>query len=404
MVVYKGKVLIAWGDIEANFKCHSMRKAFLSALYGIYVDKGIIDIQKTLDELGIDDLTPLTDIEKKATVEQLLQSRSGIYLPAMGDGASMIANKPKRGSHVPGEYYHYNNWGFNALGTIFQHETGKGIFDEFEINISNSLGMEDFSSENVEMRTADYTKHAYYFFRMSARDLARFGLLYQQKGMWNGERIISEDWIKESTRSYSNTEQGGYGYLWKTFPKSESSKYGFQSLANYDVYSITGIGVHMLAVVPELDLVFINRYDSDNSIPHYESMPVYKLLDLIIAAKTGDSVSDPRFIELTSKPFSNAPRPVTKPNAIELPSEVLDTYVGEYYFPPVILRITREGDHLQIIEADGSVFDNLYPETEKLFFYKVWDRKIEFVTNKKGEVTHYYLVTKDVKIKATKIE
>lgn len=404
MVVYKGKVVIAWGDLKTNFKCHSIRKAFLSALYGIYVDRGIIDIDKTLYELGIDDVNPLTDIEKQATVKQLLQSRSGIYLPTMGDGASMIANKPERDSHMPGDHYHYNNWGFNALGIIFQQETGNGIFDEFTINISNPLGMEDFSSENMEMRTADYTKHGYYFFRMSSRDLARFGVLYQEKGMWNGERIISEDWIRKSTRSYSNTGHGGYGYLWKTFPKSESLKYGFESLSNYDVYSITGIGVHMLAVVPGLDLVFVNRYDSDNSIPHYESLPVYKLLDLFIAAKTGDPVEDPRFIELTSKPLSSAPRPVTKPDAIKLPGEVLDSYIGTYYLPPVTLRIVREGDHLQIIEADGNVFDNLYPETENLFFYKIWDRKIEFVTNKKGEVTHYYLITKGVKEKATKIE
>lgn len=93
MVVFKGKVVIAWGDLKTNFKCHSMRKAFLSALYGIYVDRGIIDISKTLDELGIDDITPLTETEKQATVEHLLQSRSGIYLPAIGDGSSMIANK-----------------------------------------------------------------------------------------------------------------------------------------------------------------------------------------------------------------------------------------------------------------------------------------------------------------------
>jgi len=404
MVVYKGKAVIAWGDLKTNFNCHSMRKAFLSALYGIYVDREIINIGKTLDKLRINDVTPLTNTEKQATVEHLLQSRSGIYLPAMGDGSSMIANKPKRGSHKPGEYYHYNNWGFNALGTIFEQETGKKIFDEFMINISEPLGMEDFSSKNMEMRTADYTKHRYYSFRMSARDLARFGLLYQQNGIWNGKRIIPKDWIKKSTRSYSNTGQGGFGYMWKTFPKSESSKYGFDHLANFDVYATTGIAVHMLAIVPELDLVYVHRYDSDSSIPHYESLPVYKLLDLIIAAKTGEPVDDLKFIELTTMPLSNAPRPIKKPDAIKLSREVLDSYVGTYYLPPVTLRIARAGDHLQIIEADGSVFDNLYPETKHLFFYGVWDRKIEFVIDEKGNVTHYYLITKGVKEKATKIE
>lgn len=404
MVVHKGKVVIAWGDLENNFKCHSIRKAFLNALYGIYVEKGVIDLDETLAQLNVDDVTPLTDAEKQATVEHLLQSRSGIYLRAMGDGSSMIANKPKRGSHKPGAHYHYNNWGFNALGTIFQQETGKGIFEEFKINISRALGMEDFSAENTEMRTADYTKHGYYFFGMSARDLTRFGLLYLQKGNWRDQRIISEEWIERSWKSYSNTGQGGYGYMWKTFPKSESLKYGFYRLSNYDVYSITGIAVHTLAIVPELDLVYVHRFDSDKSIPHYESLPVYKLLDFIVGARAGEPVDTADFIGLTPMPLSNVMKAIVKPDTTEVPIQLLESYVGTYYLPPVTLRIVRKDDHLQLIEADYTVFDSLFPETENLFFYGFWDRKIEFVRDETGKVTHYNLITKGVNEKAIKIE
>jgi len=65
---------------------------------------------------------------------------------------------------------------------------------------------------------------------------------------------------------------------------------------------------------------------------------------------------------------------------------------------------TPNGDHPQHIEADSSVFDNLYPESEDLFFYEHWDRKIQFVRDMDGRATHYYLICKEVKQKATKVE
>ena len=84
MIVDDGTVVDSWGDITRNYQCHSMRKSLLSALYGIYVDNGKIDISKTLKELDIDDCTPLTDVEKQATVADLLKAKSGIYIPAVG--------------------------------------------------------------------------------------------------------------------------------------------------------------------------------------------------------------------------------------------------------------------------------------------------------------------------------
>jgi CubicO group peptidase (beta-lactamase class C family) len=57
--------------------------------------------------------------------------------------------------------------------------------------------------------------HAAYHFRLSARDMARFGYLFLRGGMWNGTQVIPREWIAETTRSYSDAGNGqGYGYLW----------------------------------------------------------------------------------------------------------------------------------------------------------------------------------------------
>ena len=55
LIVRNGAVVAAWGDVGRRFMCHSVRKSFLSALYGIYWDRGEIDLNKTLADLGIDD-------------------------------------------------------------------------------------------------------------------------------------------------------------------------------------------------------------------------------------------------------------------------------------------------------------------------------------------------------------
>jgi hypothetical protein len=116
MIVDDSIVVDAWGDATRKYQCHSMRKSLLSALIGIHVEEGHIDLSKTLEELGIDDTEPsLTATEKQATIADLIKARSGIYHAALGEANSMKANRPERHSHAPGTFWYYNNWDFNAV-------------------------------------------------------------------------------------------------------------------------------------------------------------------------------------------------------------------------------------------------------------------------------------------------
>jgi CubicO group peptidase (beta-lactamase class C family) len=79
-----------WGDIDKKITSYSVRKSLLSALYGIYSAEGVIDINQTLEQLGIDDSPdPLTKEEKQARVVDLLRARSGVYHPAYMKTESM---------------------------------------------------------------------------------------------------------------------------------------------------------------------------------------------------------------------------------------------------------------------------------------------------------------------------
>jgi CubicO group peptidase (beta-lactamase class C family) len=221
MVMQHGVVVDAWGDITNRIEIHSVHKSLLSALIGIAVSEHKIALDTTLASLGIDDVSPsLTDAEKQADVRELLESRSGVYHVAHYETLGERRKRPPRGSHPQGTFWYYNNWNFNTLGTIYEHATGTSIFDAFHDRIATPIGMQDYRPADGRYVTgADSIQRAYPF-HMSARDLARFGLLYLHGGNWNGRPIVPAAWVGENTTAYSITRMNsGYGYLWWTgFP------------------------------------------------------------------------------------------------------------------------------------------------------------------------------------------
>ncbi|MCA9177434.1 MAG: serine hydrolase, partial [Planctomycetales bacterium] len=217
MIIHHGVIVDEWGPTALPLMCHSVRKSLLSALYGTHVERGAIRLDSTLRQLGINDNEPaLSEIELGATVGDLLKARSGVYHPALYETKSMAEKRPKRGAHRPGEFWYYNNWDFNALGTIFDQLVGTSLFEEFEARLARPLGMQDFRrSRDTNYVAGKDSNHRAYPFLLSARDLARFGQLMLQRGQWQGTRLVSADWVRESTQSYSDTgASGGYGYMW----------------------------------------------------------------------------------------------------------------------------------------------------------------------------------------------
>lgn len=180
MIVQGGRAVCEWGDVNKRIKSSSARKSFLSALYGIYAHDGRIDFNKTLADLGIDDVPPLSPTEKQATIRMLLQSRSGIYYPCVGGTPEMRAQMPPRGSHAPGTFWYYNNWDFNALGAIFERLTDQKIGQAFYECIAEPVQMQDFRPEDVYYvaTRGDESIFPAYPFHITARDMARFGYLF----------------------------------------------------------------------------------------------------------------------------------------------------------------------------------------------------------------------------------
>ncbi len=262
MIITQGKVLDSWGAVDQKFNVHSIRKSLISALCGLQVADGKLRLQATMAELGIDDNEPaLTEVEKRATVHDLLKARSGVYHPALYETARMKAARPLRHSHEPGAFWYYNNWDFNALGTIYEQECGTGIYEDFKRLIAGPLGMEDFEVADGKYVTGADSIHRAYPFRMTARDLARFGLLYLRDGQWKGTQVVPVEWVRDSVTSYSDAgSRGGYGYLW-WIERNGIHLPGVTVPAGS--CSARGAGGHYVLVIPALDLVIVHRVNTD---------------------------------------------------------------------------------------------------------------------------------------------
>lgn len=270
MIVHRGHVIGEFGDCESPLRCHSVRKSILNGIYGASIHANKTDVGKLLSmKLAAVPITEQGGIPEKyssATIRDLMRSSSGVPLPAEYESQSWFAKRsdPERPA-APGERWAYSNWDFNALGTAFNTLTGEDLFAAFDRLIAGPTGMEHFSrAEHTEyFPAAGRTRkslHPAYLFKLSAGDRARFGLLYLAGGVWDGERIIDEEWFHRSITDTIPAEGRDldYGYMWWVGVGGQR-RYRFPG----DVtYSARGSGGQFIIVVPSRDLVVVNARDT----------------------------------------------------------------------------------------------------------------------------------------------
>lgn len=264
VVLRRGEKVFEYGDPTEISYIASARKSLVSMMYGPAVARGSIRLERTLHELGFEDLEGLLPQERRATVRDLLMARSGVYHPAANAGdASDLA--PPRGSVLPGTRFLYNNWDFNALGAIYEQETGRGFYQAFTEDIAMPSELQDWRPELQQTRNdtgkSRYTAH---HFGLSTRDMARLGQLMLDDGRWRGCQIIPRMWVRQSTATQTTAEEVarsspfiaglGYGYLWWTFDQAKLPDRRLRG-----AFTATGAYGQFITVVPRRGLVIAHK-------------------------------------------------------------------------------------------------------------------------------------------------
>lgn len=288
VAVVGGRIVYEYGDLTRVSYLASVRKSILAMLFGKYVESGVIRLDRTLADLGIDDIQPLSALEKSATVADLLGARSGVYHPASNPGDS-LEFAPPRGSQKPGTYFLYSNWDFNALGTIFEQETKQSIYDALEKDLAIPIGMQDFDRRS-HRRTGDATRsrHLAYHMNLSTRDMARVGYVMLRHGRWKDQQLVPEAWARRivtvvtpvTEMNPESYRKGpfGYGYLWWIWD-------GPWNAGPYaGAYTGQGAVGQFITVLPKLDLVVAHK-----TVPggnrNVSGAQYRELLDLLVNAR-----------------------------------------------------------------------------------------------------------------------
>ena len=253
-------------DMHTRTRTWSTAKSIAVTLIGMLVDRGDL----SLDEpLGLEWLpavrSPESDPRREITLRHVLNMSSGLYPVDNGleyatgsglaywAGASSINGARNRALiREPGSYWDYENYDTLlgvlamklALGdeTTYREFPRKALLDR--IGMRNTLLSVDRFGDFI-LSSQVYT---------NARDLARFGLLYLNGGVWNGERLISEEWIDfVRTPAPSTGETGNfYGGQWWLVPDDQND-------VPTDAYSTAGNRGQYTVVVPSHDMVIVRR-------------------------------------------------------------------------------------------------------------------------------------------------
>lgn len=216
-------------DEESIVTSFSVAKSVVSILYGIAIEEGIIGgvsdpVTKYIPELkeaGFD----------KVTIEHLLQMTSGLkfnesYANPFGEAANYYygGNLEKLVTNAklenePGETFNYVSGDTQILTLILSRALGeKTVTAYFEEKVWKPLGMEYDASWSLDKK--DGLEKGFCCLNMRARDFAKIGRLYLNKGNWNGKQIVPADWVAQSTKvDSSNGSADYYQYQWWLFPE-----------------------------------------------------------------------------------------------------------------------------------------------------------------------------------------
>ena len=242
----------------------SMAKSFTGALIGILVQQGKLNV---MQPAPVPEWSDAKDPRHNITIENLLQQMSGLdfaedYTKA-SDVTNMLYKKDDMAAytashslaHNPGTVFNYTSGNSNILSRIIRQTVGEKDYAAFPGNaLFYKIGMYHTSLEPDASGT--YVGSSY--INATARDYARFGLLYYNDGVWNGERILPDGWVKQTQISPAANTLKNYGYqFWLNgFDEKNPAQRIYPDVPS-DMFYCDGFAYQFIYIIPSKKLVVV---------------------------------------------------------------------------------------------------------------------------------------------------
>lgn len=284
---------------EATSGVFSVTKSVMSILVGIALDEGDLGgVEQTLAELLPDYAAIMAPEVAGVTLRQVLTMTAGLPADTAGSDplpfettddwiAAIVSGGLRR---PPGEGFAYASAGSHLLSAILVEATGRSVLDYAREKLFDPLGISTDPAaeplaviENLPIYEAAsfawpvdpqglHVGHTY--LKITAPDMAKIGQLMLDDGRWDGEQIVSAQWVTESTRAQVATSGGSasdYGYHWWV-----------TTADGHDAFAAVGFGGQLIEVVPALDLVVVVS-STVPDVPRLSSGSFMALVDQLIA-------------------------------------------------------------------------------------------------------------------------
>lgn len=215
-------------DRQTRQTSFSVAKSFLSTLIGIAIDEGLIGSVTDPVTEYLPELSERDPRFERITLRDLLTMSSGVRyeeqgLPLpWGDDVDTYYGTDLRDLGLsatqivrpPGQEWLYNNYNPLLLGLVLERATGTSVSDYMATKLWQPLGAEADATWNLDSEGSGFEKLESGL-NATPADYARFGELFLHAGEWNGQRIVSEDWVREATAADVTTDPAGhYQYFW----------------------------------------------------------------------------------------------------------------------------------------------------------------------------------------------
>jgi hypothetical protein len=242
----------------------SMTKSVMNALIGVLVRDGRLALA---EPAPVPEWQSPGDVRARITVEQLLRMSSGLdfeerYRSPLGDVARMLLATPNMAAFValkplraePGTRYAYASGTTNLLARVVRETVGEERYLGFpQHELFAPLGMRSAVLETDASGTFVGSSYMY----ASARDWARFGLLYLRDGVWNGRRLLPPGWVRYSRTPAPADPEARFGaHFWAKLPREYAGADPARTLPA-DSFHAVGHEGQFVTIVPAHDLVIV---------------------------------------------------------------------------------------------------------------------------------------------------
>jgi len=276
------------GGSNKSTEVWSVTKSFTSALVGIAIDQGYIDSH---EELMIEYM-PEYPAFNNISISHVLTHTTGLNWDESNQQSWILSEDwteeaLNRGFFTtPGKTLLYSSANSHFLSKLIKNATArspgefayKNLFIPLGIKYSPSIRYKRYSDwqelhsplphswrqDNNGLEIGAFGLH------LTAREMAKFGFLYLNKGIWQGKNIISEDWVEKSTRDYAHrSDNFGFGFHWVITKRD-----------NQACFEADGWGGQMISIIPALDMIVVIKCDEINP----QNNESYNILNSVIKA------------------------------------------------------------------------------------------------------------------------